>query len=447
MEERAVVTCFLRHGPEVLLLRRSDAVGSYPGRWDAVSGYAEGAPEEAARREVDEAVGLLEDVEFVRSAAPVAVEDAVGREDADRGTRWLVHPYLFDCASTAVEPNEEVAEYEWVQPPAILDRETVPALWATYRAVAPGVETVRADDEHGSACVSLRALEVFRDRAAEAAVRGGAATGAGGTTGDGATTGDVEAAGDDDRADEDAALAHLARDLRDARPSMGVVANRINHVMSGADASPGAIREAALDACERAVGADREAAAEAADVVGERVLTLSRSGTVLEALRRADPASVTVAESRPDREGVGVAGELAAAGLDVSLCVDAAVGHVLASGDVDTVLVGADAVLADGAVVNKVGTSLTARAAREADVDCYAVCSRDKVVPERSVDLESGPPEAVEEGPVPFAVRNPVFERTPARLLSGVVTEDGVCSADEVAAVAAEHADLAGWEA
>ena len=424
MEERAVVTCFLRHGSDVLLLRRSDAVGSYRGRWGAVSGYAEGAPDEAARREVDEETGLLAASSLVRSADPVAVADD------ERDVRWLVHPYLFECGSTAVDPNEEVADHEWVQPPAMLDRATVPALWEVYGAVAPTVETVRGDDEHGSAYVSLRALEVLRDRAAGAAAR------------------DVPA--DDDRGEEYAALANLARDLRAARPSMGVVANRLNRVMTeagGDEASPAAVRDAAVDACGRAVRADREAAAEAVDVVGESVLTLSRSGTVLEALRRADPESVTVAESRPDREGVGVARELAAAGVAVSLCVDAAVGHVLATGDVDTVLVGADAVLADGAVLNKVGTYLAALAARDVEVDCYAVCSRDKVVPERSVDPEAGPPDAVHEESAPFAVCNPVFERTPARLLSGVVTEDGALTAEEVAAVAAEHDDLAGWEA
>lgn len=419
MEERAVVTCFLRHGPEVLLLRRSDAVGSYAGQWGAVSGFAEGTPDEAARWEIQEEVGLLGATDFVRAADPVEVVD----ESLD--ARWLVHPYLFDCGSTAVDPNEEVAGYEWVQPPAILDRETVPELWAAYRAVAPTVETVRADDDHGSASVSLRALEVLRDRAAEIADPGG----------------------DDDRDDEYAPLADLVRELRMARPSMGVVANRVNRVMSEADPTPAAVRDEALEACERAVRADREAAAEAAGVVGDRVLTLSRSGTVLEALRRADPGAVYVAESRPDREGVGVAGELADQGVDVSLFVDAAVGHVLATGDVDAVLVGADTVLADGAVVNKVGTYPAALAARDADVDCYAVCSRDKVVPERSVELEAGPPSAVHERSASFQVLNPVFERTPARLFTGVVTEDGPLTPDEVAAIAEEHADLAGWGA
>ena len=414
MDERAVVTCFLRHGPEVLLLRRSDAVGTYPGKWGGVSGFAEGTPDEAARWEIHEEVGLLGAADVVRSGAPLDVEDE------SRGVRWIVHPYLFDCASTDVDPNEEVAECEWVQPPAILDRETVPRLWETYAAVAPTVETVRGDDDHGSAYVSLRALEVLRDRATE--------TGS----------------GDGDYED----LAALARDLKAARPSMGVVANRVNRVLSEADATPESVLEAALDGCGRAVRADSEAAANAAGVVGDRFLTLSRSGTVLDALRAADPEAVFVAESRPAKEGVDVARELAEADAppDVSLCVDAAVGHVVAEEAVDTVLVGADSVLSDGAVVNKVGTRLAALAARESGVDCYAVCSRDKVVPETSVELESGPPKAVHERSAPFEVLNPTFERTPAELFGGIVTEDGVLSVDEVESVAANHADLGGWD-
>ena len=405
MDERAVVTCFLRHGTEVLLVRRSDAVGSYRGLWGAVSGYAEGTPEAAARREIDEEVGLLDAVEFVRSAGLLAVEDA------DRGTRWLVHPFLLECSRTDVDPNEEIADHEWVQPPEILDRPTVPRLWGAYRAVAPTVETVADDDEHGSAYLSVRALEVLRDAAADA--------GAGG-------------------ADD---LAGLGADLRAARPSMGVVRNRINRVMADADDSPGAVRQRATAACRRAVAADSEAAAEAARRIGDRVLTLSRSGTVLEALRRADPEAVYVAESRPKREGVGVAEDLADE-VDVLLFVDAAVAHVLATEPVDAVLVGADSVLADGRVVNKVGTLPAALAADAAGVNCYAVCATDKVLPTTDITLESGPAGEVHDGEG-VEVLNPTFEVTPSRLFDGLLTEEGALSTAEVAAVADEHAALA----
>lgn len=424
MEERAVVTCFLRHGVEVLLVRRSDAVGTYRGRWGGISGYAEGTPDEAARWEVDEEVGLLDATEFVRSAAPVVAEDEA------RGVRWLIHPYLFDCGATAVDPNEEIADHEWVQPPEILRRETVPKLWEAYAAVAPTVETVRDDDDHGSAYVSLRALEVLRDRAATAAIES--------TDRGDATEYEYEA------------LAACARVLCDARPGMGVVANRVNRVMATADQTPESVLERAMAACEHAVVADLEAADRAVELLGQHVLTLSRSGTVADALCEARPDRVYIAESRPACEGVGVAEELADCGLEVRLFVDAAMGHVIDEEDVESVLVGADTVLADGSVVNKVGTRLAALAAVDADVDCYAVCSRDKIVPETTgeleLELEAGPPEAVYDGDTPVRALNPTFESVDGDLFTGIVTEDGVLSDEDVETVAETHAGNARWD-
>lgn len=411
MDERSVVTCFLRHGTEVLLVRRSDSAGIYAGRWGGVFGYAEGSPEEAARWEIDEEAGLLDAVTFVRSADPIAVED-----DA-REVRWLVHPYLFDCDSTDVTPNEELTDHQWVQPPALLDRETVPKLWETYAAVAPTVDSVAADADHGAAYISVRALEVLRDRAAVAV-----------------------------REDDDyEPVAAVARRLRDCRPSMGVVSNRIDRVMATADSSAESVRDRALEACQQAVDADAAAAAEAAERLGDRVLTLSRSGTVLDALLAATPDAAFVAESRPAREGVGIAERLADDGIDVTLCVDAAMGDVI-SKDIDTVLVGADSVLADGTVVNKVGTRLAALAAANADVDCYAVCARDKIVPETEVDAAPGSPEAVYDGEAEVSVYNPTFEATPGGLFTAVVTEDGALGAADIERVAAEHAALAAWD-
>ncbi|PSP47414.1 initiation factor 2B [Halobacteriales archaeon QH_7_69_31] len=413
MAPRDVVTCVLRHGTDVLLVRRRDAVDSDRGRWAGVSGSAAGAdPEAAARRVIDRTVGLLDAATLVRSADPFTAPAQ------DRGTARRVHPFLFDCGATDVESSDAVGAHEWVQPPTILERDTVPDLWPTYRAVAPSVDSVGSDTDHGSAYVSLRALEVLRDAAADAAT--------------------------DDRtaAEPDAATGILetAADLRTARPAMGVVRTRIDRVLADADPAPAALRDRAAAACDRAVAVDDEASAAAADRIGDRVLTLSRSGTVLSALRRAAPAAVFVAESRPAREGVGVAETLAADGLDVALCVDAAVAHVVDAERVDTVLVGADTVLADGTVVNKVGTRPAALAAADAGADCYAVCATDKIVPETDIDLESGPPGAVHEDPEGFAVRNPTFETTPPGLITGIVTEDGLLSPDDVAAVAADHA-------
>lgn len=107
-------------------------------------------------------------------------------------------------------------------------------------------------------------------------------------------------------------------------------------------------------------------------------------------------------------------------------------------------MVGADSVLADGSVINKVGTRHAARAAEEFDVPCFAVCSRDKITPETalSLDDETGP---ISTGEGDFAEYSPSFERVPAALFSGTVTESGILSPDDVEGVAEEHAAAAAW--
>ncbi|MFB6195539.1 MAG: NUDIX domain-containing protein [Haloplanus sp.] len=402
-----VVTAFLRHRTAVLLGRRSDAVGTYVGRWAGVSGYVEGDPADAerdARREIREETGLT-DATLVRDGDPVDVRDG------DR--TWTVHPFLFTVDTRSITTNEEIDAHEWVAPPAIRDRRTVPGLWRAYEAVAPTVETVETDTTHGSAWLSVRALEVLRDRAAVA--------------------------------DDYGAVAAVARDLRDARPSMAAVANRVNRVMATADRTPAAVQRRARAAAEDALDADAEAATRAADRCGASVVTLSRSGTVRTALERARPA-VVIGESRPAREGVDVAAALAETGLDVTLTTDAALPAELSARDPDAVLVGADAILADGGVVNKVGTRSLALAAAREGVPVYVVAAADKVRPDERMHGETGDATDLYDGTAPVSVANPIFDRTPADLVTGVVTERGVLDADAVRDVAAEHRDHAAWD-
>lgn len=410
METVSVVTAFLRNRGEVLLLRRSDEVGSYAGQWGGVAGHAEGDPDELVHEEIREETGLDEHVALVRRGEPFDVEDR------DRGSRWRVHPYLFDCNARDVQPNYETTEWEWVPPTVIRERDTVPELWTSYDRVRPRVEDVADDTTRGSAYLSLRALEVLRDEAA--------------------------------LADDWSEVAAVARELRDARSTMHAVANRVNRAMAVADdRTPEAVVRAAIDAVERAANADEDAAAAAADRLrGDRVLTLSRSGTVTETLRRADTEAVFVLESRPGGEGVGVAESLAPE-TDVTLAPDATVAHLLSTDPVDALLVGADGVRADGSVVNKVGTRTAATVAAREDCEVLVVCARDKIAPpDSALDLEPRPREELYDGDADVTVVNPTFDRTPAALVDAVVTEDGALDAEAVAGVAAEHATLDGWD-
>lgn len=408
-----VVTAFLRHRGDVLLVRRSDEVGTYRGLWGGVSGYVETDPADAladARRELAEEANVL-DATLVRAGDPLEIDDD-GRE-------WTVHPFLFDVDDREVTPNEEIDAIEWAPPTVARDRETVPGLWTAYRRVAPTVETVREDETHGSAWLSARALEVLRDRAAVA--------------------------------DDWAEVAAVARELRAARPSMVVVANRIDRTMSEADRTPAAVHDRAVDVLEAALDADEAAATAAADRLDDGpVVTLSRSGTVLTAVRAAG-VDLVVGESRPGREGVGVAEALATAGPGVTLTTDAALPAAVAGETAlgfertEAVLVGVDAVLPDGSVVNKVGTRALALAAAREDVPIYAVAARDKVRPDDALPTEAGDDADLYEGDAPLEVANPIFERVPADLVT-VVTETGILDADGVAAVADDHRANAAWD-
>ena len=138
MREAKVVTCFLlRRAPgcdEVLLLRRSQQVGTYRGRWAAVSGYLEEAnPLAQAFREIEEEAGLAPDeVTLLRAGDSLVVVDT----EADR--RWIVHPFLFEVRPDArVRVDWEHTEARWVQPEEVSAFETVPQLAEALTRVYP----------------------------------------------------------------------------------------------------------------------------------------------------------------------------------------------------------------------------------------------------------------------------------------------------------------------
>ncbi|MFB6274168.1 MAG: NUDIX domain-containing protein [Salinibacter sp.] len=418
-----VVTVFLRNRGEVLLLRRSADVGSYPDQWGAVAGHVEhDNPLASALAEIEEETGLHEhDVKLAREGSSFTVDDE------DRGTRWRVHPFLFDVDTRAIDTNWETEAAEWVSPTTLLRRDTVPDLWTSYRRVAPSIIGITDDTTHGSAHLSIRALEVLRDRAGMLA------------TSEAATIEDARAR-----------LVRTAHRLLDARPSMAALANRVHRVMhaSRPELPPATVENNAHDAIQDALEADETAAAEAAaQIQGKHVLTLSRSGTVLAALREADPApTVTVAVSAPGSEGVGVAKRLLEAGLDVTLIPDAAVAHRLTEAPIDAVLVGADTVLPSGAVANKVGTYDAALAAHRSDVPVYAACAVDKISVEEETSDESAPARSVYDGPADLEVWAPRFDTTPADLITGgLLTERGPLTTDEVGDVAVELSELRAW--
>ena len=162
---------------------------------------------------------------------------------------------------------------------------------------------------------------------------------------------------------------------------------------------------------------------------------------VVQAAHNADrPVHVWVDETRPYLQGARLtAWELAQAGVAHTLIPDVAAGHLMARGEVDVVLVGGDRVAANGDTANKIGTYTLAVLAARHGIPFYVVA------PTSSVDLDTpdGATIPIEErkaeevlefrgvrvAPAGTEVRNPAFDITPAELITGIVTEEGVVRA------------------
>jgi methylthioribose-1-phosphate isomerase len=155
-------------------------------------------------------------------------------------------------------------------------------------------------------------------------------------------------------------------------------------------------------------------------------------GTALGALRAAWERGllerVLVDETRPLLQGARLtAFELERLGIPHAVIADSAAASMMAAGEVDCVLTGADRIAANGDTANKIGTYALAVLARHHGIPMYVVA------PTSTVDL--GTPTGAEipieerspeELTARFAARNPAFDVTPAGLLSAIVTEHGV---------------------
>ena len=148
---------------------------------------------------------------------------------------------------------------------------------------------------------------------------------------------------------------------------------------------------------------------------------------------------VWVDETRPLLQGTRLtAWELESAGIPHAVIADSAAGSLMASGEVDCVVTGADRIAANGDTANKIGTYSLAVLAAHHDIPLYVVA------PTSTVDLATptGAEIPIEERAAAeittrFAARNPAFDVTPADLIAAIVTEHGVHEAPYARSLAA----------
>ena len=289
-----------------------------------------------------------------------------------------------------------------------------------------GLAAIAADREHGAAHIAIDGLWLLSAVCEAALMRDG--------------TDAVRAA-----------CADAVRALAVVRPSMAPVGNAallfhdaFTEQMgeSGSDAAPwrelpAQIEGQLRDAADALVESARPVLGDA-----QHILTLSHSATVDRVLLEAAPgARVTVAESRPGFEGRRVVEVLQGVGREVRIITDAAM--ALAMAECDLVLLGADSITADGAVVNKTGSRLAALAAAERNRPCFVAADLSKINPR--VTAETVLLEAMEAGEVwperPEFCTNVYFEPVPASLITGFITEKGILSPWEM------ETEIAVWRA
>ncbi len=170
---------------------------------------------------------------------------------------------------------------------------------------------------------------------------------------------------------------------------------------------------------------------------GDKILTVCNSNAAIEIIKHAHrdgkDLEVFAMETRPRYQGRITAKVLAEEGIKVNLIIDSAARYFMR--DMDHFITGTDAITANGAVVNKIGTAMAALAAHEARVRVMVAAETYKFHPEtiigELVEIEERPYDEVvsddaREDLGPVSIRNPVFDITPSEYIDVIVTERGI---------------------
>lgn len=418
-----VVTVFLSHMGKLCLVRRSEKVGTYKGRWSGISGHLEGDPQEHFMVELREETSLKPgEYVLLRQAGTVVIPD-------EKSARiWCVHPFLCEVHDPSrITLDWENTELRWVDPREMKELDTVPGLWEVYervsrlpleRELSAFVKAVKDDRESGARQLATEAID-FLGRMVRASNAARAVT----------------------LLDD---LFYACREISMARPSMGIISTSLDLLLrdmqtfSSLDIAEARSQIASLIAKHlKEMDAALDKAVEHLDrIIPERstVLLHSYSSSLIHAfpLLKEKQCSLIVTESRPGFEGRTTAHVAAEMGLKVRLITDACAGHELPS--VDMVLMGADSIEPDGSVINKAGSSLIAVAAHTLGIKVYFVGEIRKISFARGeVALEEYDPDEVWENP-PHGVEvgNLYFDRTGPQFISGIILEKGAVEPERI---------------
>ncbi len=238
--------------------------------------------------------------------------------------------------------------------------------------------------------------------------------------------------------------------LNDSRPTEPMMRNGLRFVASNVRQTQ-EFKKSLIFWTDRYIRLCRGAQESIAEIGSKRIINHSKimthchASTVVSILKKAKDQykefEVYVCETRPRFQGRVTAKELASHGIKVNYIVDSAKQAFI--NDMDLVIVGADALTAEGNVVNKIGTSELAIIAREADVEFGVAAELLKFDPA----TVGGHPEPIEERdsnevwdkpPKGVKVRNPAFDLTRREFIDFIVTEEGIISPNNILSIAHE---------
>ncbi len=237
----------------------------------------------------------------------------------------------------------------------------------------------------------------------------------------------------------------VAQMLVSTRPTAVSLPNAVNYVMrvldEGRYGSVEEARKAVVEAARSFIEYSNRALQKIGEIgarlirTGDRILTHCNSKAVesilVTAWRQGKRFQVYATETRPKFQGYITARNLAREGIPVTLIPDSAVLKLMEAKRITKVIVGADTVTANGAVINKIGTSQIALAARLYRIPFIVATETYKFSPYtvigQPVEIEERPASEVLPEPIKgVRVRNPAFDATPADYIDMIVTERGI---------------------
>jgi len=236
---------------------------------------------------------------------------------------------------------------------------------------------------------------------------------------------------------------------RETEPLMRNAIRFINTIAQGADTEKVAELSRLVSSASTQFLTELDASRELIAEIGAKriregmvIFTHCHSSTVTRMIAKAKDQGknfkVICTETRPAFQGRITAKELIDLDIETTFIVDSAARTFM--GDVDLVVVGADAITSEGNVVNKIGTSAIAVLAHEARKPFYAVSELLKFDPEtlggeyEKIEQRS-PTEVWSEASPKLTIRNPAFDVTPNRYIHGLICEEGIIAPQVVVEV------------